>query len=382
MDPDSDRRLLVALIMAAVVSELGIFVMPLLVGGLGAAYGVAEGHVGYVVTAQLASLSLVSLGLAPLAHRLDRRMLGVGGIAVLVAGNLLSAAGAGFTHLVVARAFTGFGEGALQAVMAATAAGTRAPDRTFSIITLGIVVMSVSVFLGLPPLIDGRDPRAVFVLMGLLAALMLPVMLALPRRAPAATVAAGGASPRVWSPLPVAALLGLMLFSIAGNVAWFYVERIGHHLGLSMAQSGRALAIASVVSLAGPLLAHQLSSRFGRTMPLVAAYAVVGGGSLCLTLTDSGAVFTLSISLASAALMFGMPCHMGLLSVMDPAGRLAAAARGFMAVGITLSPAIAGSLVLLDGAYARIGIIALAAAAAGLALVMPAVTRADRIARR
>ena len=83
-------NVMAALLAAAVISEMGLFIMPLLIGGMVRGYGIAEGHVGFVITAQVATFSLMSLGFSPFVHRLNRRRIALAGAATIIAGNLLT----------------------------------------------------------------------------------------------------------------------------------------------------------------------------------------------------------------------------------------------------------------------------------------------------
>ena len=76
------------------------------------------------------------------------------------------------------------------------------------------------------------------------------------------------------------------------------------------------------------------------------------------------------VTVSSAALMFGIPYFLGLAADLDPAGRIAAAARGFHASGSALAPAVAGGILGITGAYTSIGWVSLVTATVSLALVL------------
>jgi MFS family permease len=76
--------------------------------------------------------------------------------------------------------------------------------------------------------------------------------------------------------------------------------------------------------------------------------------------------------------MFGAPYFLGLASELDPAGRVAAAARGFNAAGAALAPAIAGGILGVTGSYRSIGWTSLGAAVAALGLVLFVAARKPR----
>jgi len=366
-----------AIVSTAIVGDLGFFIMPLLIGGMVDAYRISETTVGYIIALQLGALAATAFVLAPRMHRIDRRFLGLVGLGLVVVGNVATAAGTDFALLVAARSVTGAGEGLVQAVGAAAGAETRNPERTFALVSLGVVFMSLGIFLGLPSIVIGLGPQGTFALIAAVVVLISPLLLFLPpyyvvrHHHRAETISA-------FTLIGFAALLALLLFNMSANAPWFYVGRMGHRIGLDIEDIGRILALASVIAIAGPVAAHRLGVRYGRTKPLLLALAASAAGSLWLAHTYSHAQFTAAVCLASIAVMFGGPYFMGLLSALDPAGRLTAAAKGFQAIGNTLAPGVAASILLVGADYEGIGWTAFVTALIAAVLVLPASLRLSR----
>jgi len=360
-----DSRLpALAAVTAYVVGEIGAFVMPLLVSEFIEGFDLAEGTVGFVVALQLGSLALAALLLAPRLGRFGPRRVALAGVAMTAAGGVLTAAADDAAMLLVARALVGFGEGCIHASGTAAAARSADPERTFSTAWLAVVGMSLAVFLLVPRLLETLGAPVVFVLLGVIPLAAIPVLLRLP--GPDAADAPHSSVRRVplreWlTPTALRLCLAAGLFAIAANGAWFYAERIGAPLGLRPTDIGSILALASVLAAIAPPLARAALPAIGRRACLAIAAATVGGGVGLMTLVPSAHAFGIGVCTASVGLVFGSVVFMAIAARLDPLGRVAVASRGVGMAGNTLTPALAGALLLAGGGYAAIGITALIA---------------------
>jgi predicted MFS family arabinose efflux permease len=359
------------------VGEAGGYLLPLVVGPVARTYAISEGAVGLVVALQLGMFSLAAIALAPRLMRFDPRRTGLFALALVVAGNLLSASDLSLAALLGGRAVAGLGEGIAEAVGAGLVAQAQDADRAFARVFVAVVVMAIIFYLGLPELIVGLDARQLFLGMAAIPLLALPLVLRLQGSLPAP----GAAPATVGGRLAVPALMlcaALTLYSISANAAWFYLERIATSIGLSPASFGRLISAAAVVALVGPLLAQWLGTRFGRVLPLSFACCIVGAGGWLATHGTTALPYIIGFAASSTAMMFGHPYFMGLAVEIDPLGRVAAAARGFNGLGSTLAPAVAGGVLTATGSYRGIGWASVLAAALSLALVLAArAMRAD-----
>ncbi|MFM7275906.1 MAG: hypothetical protein ACKO4A_19025, partial [Gammaproteobacteria bacterium] len=177
----------------------------------------------------------------------------------------------------------------------------------------------------------------------------------------------------VRGPVSIPALMvcvALALFSVSANAYWVYLERIATGIGMTPTEYGRTFAAAAVFALAGPMAAHWLGANRGRVIPLFIACALVGGAGFIATHAQGSLALVTGVTVSSAALMFGIPYFLGLAADLDPAGRIAASARGFHAGGSAVAPAAAGGILGLTGAYTSIGWISLVTAGVSLVLVL------------
>jgi len=356
--------------------EAGGYLMPLLLESVAQTYRISEAAAGPVMGAQLAAFAIAAVGLSPWLARLSPRRGATLALCLIILGNLLSASQPWVSLLVTGRVLTGFGEGAVGAIATAVLARTQDPDRAFARVFAAAVVLALLIFLCLPGLMAGRDARVLFIAISLVPLFAIPAVAFLSDRVAAMPDRPSG-RPGATSVPAIVVCVALALFSISANAYYVYLERIATGIGMTPATIGNAFAAGTVFALAGPLAAQWLGTRRGRILPLSIACALVGGGGFLATHAVTPLAMVAGMAVSSAALMFGAPYFLGFAAELDPAGRIAAAARGFHVAGAAFAPALAGGILGLTGAYASIGWMSLVAAAAALVLVMLATAAAS-----
>jgi predicted MFS family arabinose efflux permease len=346
----------------------------MMLGSLVAVYGVSEGLAGFVISCELGVMTLTTLAISPLIHKLNRRSVGIGGASLIVAGNLLAAAGTSSSTLFVARAISGAGSGALMSAATAAAADHRNPDRFFAIVVAAAMLASIGMFLIVPQLVEIHGSRSIFVAMALVAGLIAFWSIGLPphsRSVPDPPMLQNSVpEQRALLSMPSLLLLAAyLLFQVAMNGVYFYFERIGNSLGMTLDGIGRVLAISAFASLVGPLAAGLLGTRVGRIGPLFVATACNGICVFTMTHTSSVPVFAGAMVFSTMLLTFAMPFFLGLAASLVSGGRLASSARGAAALGSAITPAVSGGILLLGGSYGMIGWFGAACSAVAICLL-------------
>jgi predicted MFS family arabinose efflux permease len=370
---------LIALIVGITIGDMSLFIVPLLVGGLIETYGLSEGQVGLVIAFRLGALALASFILSARIHRVDRRLFAFIGVALVIAGNLGAAFADTSAGYIFWRMVMGVGEGVILTVITAIGAASRNPEKIFAILSFWLFAGSILIFLVAPPVLGAFGIRTTFILVAAVAAALSPVFLFITREKSADTNLAP--TRFTWSSASIGVLAAVLLLSVGANSAWFYLERIGERMGMSLAEVGNALVIVAVVALLGPLIAHQANTRFGRLKPIVLGFVVLAAAAILMTHTRSPLVYTAGISFSSIGLAFTSIYLLGIASVLDSHGRLAAACRGFLAIGNAVAPGIGGSILLLGGNYELIGWAAVIASFLAIAVASPGARLSDRRAR-
>ena len=144
------------------------------------AWGLAPGELGLLFSSGLAGMMLGSLFLAPLADRIGRRPVILVSLALVSTGMLASAASTGLYMLAATRVMSGLGIGAMLAGLTATVA-EYTPERSRALaVSLLQTAYPVGAILGgmISAILIARFGwQSVFVLGGLLPAMMIPVVM-------------------------------------------------------------------------------------------------------------------------------------------------------------------------------------------------------------
>src|SRR5256886_15241443 len=98
-----------------------------------------------------------------IVHRYDRRLLTLWGLLLIALGSAVSVWANQFEVLLVSRAVTGIGEGAVTAAVISSMAGTRWPERNFGIWTIvNMAAATLLFFLIMPGVMDLGGISGVF----------------------------------------------------------------------------------------------------------------------------------------------------------------------------------------------------------------------------
>ena len=140
---DSSRTLQ-AMIVAIVIGEGSLICMPFIVGGIVERYELAEGAAGIVTSLQFATMGLASILILNIVHKIDRRRWLLLGAIFILLGHGLAVLSSSWILFLVGRVITGLGEGTALSIGNASAAGTRRPQKTYSILAITMVVTAGS----------------------------------------------------------------------------------------------------------------------------------------------------------------------------------------------------------------------------------------------
>lgn len=340
---------------AICLGEGTLFAMPFVVGSITEIYGISAGQAGLVLSLQMIAMGIVSLGLALVLPRVTLRNAGLIAGGICLVAHLVAAAMPAWPLFLASRVLLGVGEGMALAIANAAAARSDHPHRAFAIITIAMSVMGVALF-GLLPLIGGAlGHHAVFVLLLALGVITLPALCLLPpERCVARVAGAAATSAAMRVPRQLVAALAFVLFYISINGLWSYTERIATTAGLDMAVISHAYLMASIAGLAGPYLARVSEARWGLLLPLLPGTIVQLTGNLVIGHAASATAFSAGAILIMVGYLFLLPFFKSTMALLDPSGRLAAAAAGLQAAGTALGPGGAGLMMSAGGSYLHV----------------------------
>jgi len=217
----------------------------------------------------------------------------------------------------------------------------------------------------------------------LLALLVIPWISPQTSSAGASAVTGATAKVPLTIPLPIFALLAMMLMLYTGHGAiWAFQERIGVAAGLTEQAVGKSLGMSMLLwGVGGSLLARVLSLSLGRIVPQVISLGASCIAALLLVFGTSPGAFATSSGLIALSWFYGLPYQMGLLAAHDPKGRAALAGTMMSTGGMAAGPGIAAFL-LVGRAHWPIGVFAGICYLCALAIALPSARSVARMADR
>lgn len=347
----------IARVLLAFLASAGLFyvnIMPALVDGLIQGAGYSNRQAGLIGSSNVYGAALGALAVVFFVRRIPWRPVACVLLGLLIAMDLVSMVVRSFELVAAARFAHGVVGGMLVGVGFSIIARTREPDRTFGYLLLVQFGLGGLGLMLLPPLVPHFGTPVLFwsliVFSGATLA-MIPFLEDYPPVETQARVLAAGGGVRV-GPL-VLSLLATFLFQ-AGNMAVFaYVIGLGEAAGLSTSFISPSLAAASWVGIGGAAVVILLSTRYGRTLPLVAAVVLTAAFTWALHFSSVPTVYLLANCIVGATWSMGIPYLLGMCAAFDGTGQMAAIGGFASKMGLATGPMLA-ALVIGEGDYALV----------------------------
>lgn len=154
MGPSTTRKagflMLFAIIGLSLVGNSAMVIRPMVVGGLVDILRFTERQAGFVASAELGGFASGSLVLVAFVHRLSRRYVGLAGLTVVLAANLMACVVSTFGPMLLVRFAAGVGSALAYSGFIAIAAAQARPERVFSIVNATSLVYT-GVFIWIAP---------------------------------------------------------------------------------------------------------------------------------------------------------------------------------------------------------------------------------------
>ncbi len=343
-------RMIVAAVAYGVVAVSPFTIMPLLVGAMLGDLELSVKQAAYIVAAEMGGSGLAALLVSVFITRLNRRHIASGALSLFVVSNLLAAGVNDPDMLLSARLLAGVSAGTVVATVSAILAGTRTPERNFSLFFMGNLSFGVIAFLTLPSLIFAH--WGLSGAYGLLAVLAAIVMVFFFSGLPAGHVGTQGrddSSSSLFRPVAVSGLVGMLVYFIGVGALWPFVEQLGVVRDLAPDRIGLILGATQFSGIGGALLAAWLTIRFGRRLPIIAGTFVSLLAMMLFLVGTQLWSYALASVLFYFAYIFTLTYLAGVLAALDPAGRIAALGVTMQTAGSALGPAIAGEMITRGG---------------------------------
>jgi MFS transporter, DHA1 family, inner membrane transport protein len=350
-----------------IVATAAAAVLPVLIGVWQKQAGLAVDQAGFVAATELfAQVAGTALFLWA-SSRSAPRSLAIAGLAVMVLGNIATAASQNFAALLAARAAGGVGGGLLRALCMMWLAKALNPGRAFAVYAgaqVGIAAVTTAL---MPRLVDSHGVQAPFLGLTLVSMLGLTLCPLLPGTRIAAVTRHRGSGF-----FPIAAVLAiaaLFVFFLGQGALWTYLAPIGASQSVPEGGVADGLTLLNFAGLAGALgvgaIAYRLDPRIAvLTLLATEILAIVG-----LFHVHSSAGFIASASVFYFSWCASFPFQFTLIARSDPSGRASAAVPAADGLGLALGAAVASGLLPALG-LGSAGWLCAAASITGIALYL------------
>lgn len=134
--------------------------------------GLSGSEAGLIVAMEMLSIGIVTLGSSFHIGRWNRRSQMLGGLCVVLTGNLFSAVATTMVQLATARIVAGMGIGVIMAAMKPTVAASRNPVRIFGLQGIYFLAIGIVGFPIMAPVIKVWSISGVYVAMALMVTLI------------------------------------------------------------------------------------------------------------------------------------------------------------------------------------------------------------------
>jgi len=387
---ERDWRFIFATASASGVGYLGSIAAPVIVQAL-IESGLNYQQAGNLGTIELMMLALSSTLVTPYVPLVSHRRLAIGGVLFAVVGLVVSVLSTSLLDMTIGRIITGLGSGlAISGANAAIAAREDA-ERIFAIIwTIGGGITAL-VARYLPEYVkDGNYPVGFMVLLGI-CVVGVPFMIWLPPRpvfrgamTDVRDHAAGAPSDEpaglrvVFSPMALATLFGILIYSAAEQALWQFAYNIPIEAGIPEEIATRILAFATLMCLAGGVTAAVLGVRLGRITPLVVGSLLSVAGRWVYIASASSEWLFVGGLMWGLGFYFVIPYQIGLVAAIDRSGRVAVAAGAAANFGYAIGPTIAGYILQHLDSQALIYVVC-GATFMSMVVMLPLAFRVDRV---
>ena len=324
-------------------------IKPLMVTSYVANFGLSTRLAGYLLGTEMTSMAVGTLAAAVLLPYTRGRRYVLLALLTILVGDLGSMTAGVGTALIIWRVIAGLGHGFALGRLAAAIAMFEHPDRVSGLYTVCLTAFASAFSFLLPHLQAAMGPRGLFMIGAVTAPLALVGLRWFPvRPAPSNPRDAG---PSVQSSrLPVATILlvviGTCFYYVSIGAYWPYVGQFSHATHLDYAATTRILGWANLWSICGSSISIVVSDRFGRFWLIAVLFCVQLFAVIGVLLAGGGIfVYAASASLYIFAWLGLFPYLMGLMSRLDPVGRLNGLLYAIAGTAFAVGPAAAGWLI-------------------------------------
>ena len=372
----NQRRVVMANGYLCTLPSLIIVYLPWLVGGMVTTLGFTEQQSGFVATADMAGYTIGGVIFSFFVVRSNWRYVGLGCLILMIATNLASVFIGDYYMLMALRFFSGFGGGALTAVIFATIGQMREPDSALGVwLIFQSILGSAGMFL-FPYILESYGVGGGYMLM----VVFLVGACFLIHYVPPHAIYQEEATPKIIPEKIKYIALGVLAIGViylSLTAVYTYMERIGDAAGVTPEQIGVCFSLSALSGLLGAGAAVHLGSRFGRVKPVVVSVIGLSVAFFVMMMDSMGFyLFMFASVLNYIAWTFLIAYMFGSMAAVDSSGRATAYGNVAMGGGLTLGPFVAAFQIGGDS-YDRLIIIGLVMLIIGFFIFLPSLAYSE-----
>ena len=352
--PDSVHALSMVCLIGA-IAWIPVVMLPIFVGTYIDHLGFSDETSGWVVSANIAGIGLISLIVSLRCHHWSMRRVAACGLVLVVLTDLSTLFVNSLAVFTALRFLSGIGSGA--AIAAATVAVGRlaVPDRGYGMFGAFVYGVQATGMFSLPLLLpDIGYGGFVVVISGLalLALILTPVLDIYTWQKDSGETEVEMKVLLHWT--VILTILAFCIYGIANGGFWAFSERIGLDAGLDHETIGMVLGIGAIEGIAGSMLVYWIEVRFGRLLPLS-----VGIGMLILVMfilinVRTEMDYIIAMLIFTGCYSITIPYFLSIQADIDPGGTVVLFGQFMNLVGISIGPALAGTLIGISGVYTTV----------------------------
>jgi DHA1 family inner membrane transport protein len=348
----------------------GYMGLPYLVGLMADKLALNNQQTGWLASADLTGICIVSL-LAPLwLKRVSWRLVIPVALAIVVVMNVLTAFVNDIGSLVAFRVLSGVAGGAVFTQAMVFLATSDRTERNIGIYSACATTWICICMILMPSLAESHGTTTAVLLLAAIPLACSGGLFLWPRDYSPTFQSSSERPHSVWSREVLIGLSCFILFMANIGILWGFVERIGTDYGFEAIPLGQSIALANFVSIAGGLIAAWVGNRFGHFKPLTFALGTQAAIMLLVATGDVGMTLWLfTLLLCSYFLLWNFidVFQISVLVDFEPSGRAVGLVPAFSAIGSALGPVTATLLMSGEG-FRSVPVIAAAMCLATIAL--------------
>jgi predicted MFS family arabinose efflux permease len=350
-DPDA-RWTQLTLIYLAVMADATLVMLPGLVGGMMDYRSLSYESAGSVVSYYMFGAGTASLVACLTQRHWHLRAILVVALTFLGGASLLTGYVRDTGTLMAVQFCAGIGSGLIWGTISVAISAGNKSDWLFSVIICAEFAFAGVGIYFLPSIFGRFGFEGAYIALALLAGSGFFMLMLHPIKG--YSEVAHTATRSRFPVRPVAlGFIGVLIFYLANNATWAFLDRIGVAAGLSIENVSSSIAISNVLAMFFSLIAGVCAVRFGRAWSFAVGFGVMAVCTYLLIEIDTSTEYLIASVFWTGAFAFVLPIVLSYFSSLDRAGRVVMLGVFSINAGLAAGPYLGGLLIGPDGDFTQ-----------------------------